>query len=309
MKHKKTEPAEKLLTLTPDYQATLRTEGFIGALYRPKTDLYQGKVLVMVGGTDGSFALTKLIAEQFVQRGLSVLALAYWNMEGLPKAVCRIPLEYGETAALWLKKQGFEKVGIWGISQGAVFAMLCASYFPDLYRCAIGVSPMCVCGQGWQKKNEWVSETKLCEGSTFQLHGVDLPYFPLKFSKRKIITDSLKRMELCELSMYDGAVAHAPEDTRIPVERMQGALLLLAAEHDALWEAHEASQSIVSRLKAKNFPYPVVYAHYPIASHYLLPYPMLSRKIFRLERKYPDACAESNRDSFEKTLEFLRTQW
>lgn len=309
MKKQKQELAETLLTLAPSHEATMEKEGFIGALYRPENDLYPGKVLVMAGGTDGSYGLTRLIAEQFVKQGLSVLALAYWNREGLPTKLQRIPLEYAETAAQWLKGRGYEKIGMWGISQGAIFALLCASYLPELFSCAVGVSPMCVCGQAFQKKNQWNSKNKVCEGSAFSFRNRDIPYFPLVLDEKKILLDSLRDLEFNERSVYAGAIERASEESRIPVERMSGPVLFLAAEYDSLWESKEAAEYMVSRLRANGFAHPVACHIYPMASHYLLPYPMASRKLFRVERKHPKECAQSDQQAFEATLRFLREQW
>lgn len=109
--------------------------------------------------------------------------------------------------------------------------------------------------------------------------------------------------------MYDSVVEHPSEESRIAIEHIRGPLLLLAAEHDSLWHAKDASEYMIRRLKKENFPYLAVYEYYPIAGHYLLPSPLPSRNVFRLERKYPEQCEQSNRDSFEKTLEFLQNQW
>ena len=139
---RKAEPAEPLLTMKPAVETTLGKEGFLSALYIPKADTYPGKTLILVGGSDGYFSLTRLIAEQFAARGLTILALAYWGKEGLPTALQKIPLEYAEKAALWLQSRGYEKIGIWGISMGAQYALLAASHLPDLLSCCVAVCPI-----------------------------------------------------------------------------------------------------------------------------------------------------------------------
>ena len=48
---------------------------------------------------------------------------------------------------------------------------------------------------------------------------------------------------------------------------------------------------------------------YEYASHLLVPYKLKSARIFAIERKYPEKCMESNLDSLEKTLAFLKTVW
>ena len=45
-----------------------------------------------------------------------VLILPYHGEPGLPKLLKDQPVDVIEKAALWLKAQGYEKIGLWGIS-------------------------------------------------------------------------------------------------------------------------------------------------------------------------------------------------
>ena len=62
----KTSPAEKLLTMKPSFQMTLGQDGLIGSIYQPYCDKYPNKAVIVVSGADGSYSLTKLIAEQWL---------------------------------------------------------------------------------------------------------------------------------------------------------------------------------------------------------------------------------------------------
>lgn len=99
------------LTLTPEADFSLQKDGFVGALYRPERDKYPGKSVIMFGGSDGIYDLTRLVAEQYVKRGMTVLALAYWNEPGLPEGFERVPVEPVEKAALWLRCHCIENEG------------------------------------------------------------------------------------------------------------------------------------------------------------------------------------------------------
>ena len=114
----KGDPGNALLTIQPEREFALNQDGFVGSLYVPERDEYPGKAVVMFGGSEGLYSLTRLMAEQYVKRGLTVLALAYWNYPGLPERFKRVPIETIEKPALWLKVNGYEKVGLWGISMG-----------------------------------------------------------------------------------------------------------------------------------------------------------------------------------------------
>lgn len=305
----KQEPAEEFLQLKPDIETTLEKDGFIGALYRPEIDKFVGKALVVVGGSDGYYSLTRLISEQFVKKGMTVLSLAYWNQEGLNRKCSHIPIEIGELAGKWLIKKGYVKIGIWGISLGSEFALLCGSYMPDIYSCVTAVNPICVCAQGIQKKSPWVEKTALCEGSTFSYRGKDIPYALIDYNKTELLKDMIKHKEVRLRSCYDRVFRSKEKSGLIQVENINGPVLFLAADHDSMWPSKESCDYMVERLKEKEFPHPVEYYHYEMASHFLLPYSLKSRKIYRIERQHREECDKSNMDAFKKTLEFLKKQW
>lgn len=151
------ERARERLTLKSKTEFTLKKDSFIGALYQPEQDEYPGKVVIMFGGSDGIYNLTKLVAEQYVKRGMTVLALAYWNEPGLPDSFEKVPVESVEKAVLWLRGQEFAKVGLWGISMGAELALLAGSLMPELISCVTAVCPTNICGQGFVKKKAFSS--------------------------------------------------------------------------------------------------------------------------------------------------------
>ena len=74
------------------------------------------------------------------EAGYSVLVLGFYYWKGMSKKMRAIPVEYVERAASELKKNGYEKIGIHGISSGAAYALLCASLIPDI-SLALGICP------------------------------------------------------------------------------------------------------------------------------------------------------------------------
>ena len=67
------------------------------------------------------------------------------------------------------------------------------------------------------------------------------------------------------------AVDGVAGETRIRVENIQGAVLLLSAEDDTMWPSYEAARRIVRRLEDGGFQYPVIEHAYRRAGHYLFP--------------------------------------
>lgn len=107
-------------------------------------------------------------------------------------------------------------------------------------------------------------------------------------------------------SCYENAVKNAPEEAKIPVERINGPILFLSAKKDGMWPAAEAAELMMKRLDEKKFPFIHKHCSYEYASHFLIPYKLKSVNMFAVERRYPEACMKSNLDSFEKTLDFLK---
>ena len=299
------ERARERLTLTPAAEFTMEKDGFIGALYRPERDEYPGKAVIMFGGSDGIYNLTKLAAEQYVKRGMSILALAYWNEAGLPDGFEKVPVESVEKAVLWLRGQGIEKVGLWGISMGAELALLAGSLMPGLISCVTAVCPTNICGQGFVKKKG----IQQLECSAFSWRGEELPWARLKASRFAILRDSLRERSVCMRSCYEDAVLHAPEEAQIKVENIGGPVLLIYPERDGMWPSELSAEKIRARLKEKNFAYPCKCVSYKYASHMLIPLKSRSTVMFRVERKYPEECWESDMDAFEKTLAFWKEVW
>ncbi|MCR4708472.1 MAG: hypothetical protein K5746_11060, partial [Clostridiales bacterium] len=71
-------------------------------------------------------------SEYMRKAGYSVLVLGFYFWKGMPKAMRAVPVEYVERAAAELRRSGFEKIGIHGISSGAAYALLCASLIPEI---------------------------------------------------------------------------------------------------------------------------------------------------------------------------------
>ncbi len=297
--------AREQLTLTPDVEFTLQEDGLIGALYRPKKDQYPGKAIVMLGGSDGIYPLTQMVAEVYVQRGITILALAYWNEPGLPDCFERVPVEPVEKAALWLHEHGYQKVGLWGISMGSMLALLAGSLMPGLISSVVAVCPTNICGQGFVKKK---GIAKL-ECSAFSWRDKDIPWAGLQLSKGAILRDSFREKSMSLRSCYLDAVQNAPEEAQIPVERIRGPILLLYPQYDAMWPSEIAAEKIAQRLKAHSFAYPVKQVGYEFASHMLIPIHTRSKAMFQVERKHPEECRKSDLDSLEQALAFWKEVW
>lgn len=62
-------------------------------------------------------------------------------------------------------------------------------------------------------------------------------------NRLRVLRDCVKTRSPCLRSCYRDAVS-AAEETRIRVENIQGAVLLLSAEDDTMWPSYEAARGI-----------------------------------------------------------------
>ena len=88
--------------------------------------------MIVMSGSNGGMTLTKQEAEFYHRNGIPSLALALFRTKQTPKELSRVPVEFVEKAAAWLKKQGYKQIGIDGTSKGSEMALIAASLFPEL---------------------------------------------------------------------------------------------------------------------------------------------------------------------------------
>ena len=287
----------------PDETASYAQDGLTAEFYRGRQDAVSDQAVIILGGSDGNFKTTQQFAAAFADHGLNTLALPYYGQPHLPKDLAQIPVETVETAAGWLHRRGFTRIGIWGISMGAQLALLAASLIPAIGRVA-AVSPLDVCVQGLQ-----VSPRKrLLDCSAFTWRGQDLPYCPLRMNRRRVWRDSLKSLGLNMRSCYR-SVAAAAEEARIKIENINGAILLLTAGYDLMWPAHPSAQRMMRRLQRKHFAHPYSEQSYLHAGHFLFPdLPHIKKPFAATPLVYAKEHARSSRDAFEATVRFFR-EW
>ena len=105
---------------------------------------------------------------------------------------------------------------------------------------------------------------------------------------------------------FELLVQNPKESAVIPVEHIQGPILLFSGGMDSMWPAKPAAEFIAARLKEKIFSYECQHISYEHGSHYMAPMHLRTEKMFKAERKYKAESSEIKQDQMEKTLEFLK---
>ncbi len=104
------------------------------------------------------------------------------------------------------------------------------------------------------------------------------------------------------------------EAAAIPVERINGPIILISGGSDALWPSAHFSHLIVERLEQNAFPHPYQHLTYEGSGHTIGPRYAPStvtkgyhniRKIFIDLGGTPSAIAHAREDSWPKVLQFL----
>ena len=227
------------------------TENGLVADFFTDASVQPSKAIIMLGGSEGgkSWSRIKRPIELLVQRGYSVLSLAYFKSEGLPGSLEEIPLEYFEKALDWLSTQAGlvpNEFAILGGSKGSEAALLLSSRFPQV-QAVIAFSPSSVVWQGIPSKRFEIGKDVK---SSWSWNGEGLSFLPYPSSIKKweLMLLRLRKMHKEALQNTERA-----KEATIQVESIQGAILLISGERDRLWPSTLMSEQIMNRLKTKGF--------------------------------------------------------
>ena len=122
------------------YSCTLEREGFLGTFY--ESAVPTAKAIILAGGSGEKRPFVEARAQALRAEGFHVLALGYYLWESLSAQTVGIPLDYAEKAVAFLQQNPFvqiRKIGMTGLSLGAEYTLLCASYLPEI-SCVVAVS-------------------------------------------------------------------------------------------------------------------------------------------------------------------------
>ena len=241
---------------------SIREDGLVGRFYaRPNTRHHTA--VLMLGGSNGGYPYDSA-AQSLADAGYPVFALAYFQSpfghgpKRLPRYLADIPLEYFFHAIDWMKKRpevNADKIVLMGESRGGELVLLLASLRPDVAG-VIAYSPSNVLWAGLDpsfRKPAWT------------LNGKPLPYLVLsQFSMKQA------------LASFKKALARAPASQlaaiTIPVERINGPVLLISSRSDNLWPSPQMADAVQARLRLHRFPFPVENVQFDDASHLLMGY-------------------------------------
>ncbi len=238
----------------------VRENGLVGKMFEREADGPCPGLLV-VGGSDGGFYWSYQMAALLASHGFRTLALAYFGLEGLPQAFDRIPLEYFDTALAWLGSQRgvfADKLGVVGASRGGELALLLGSNNPAV-RAVVAYSPSGIVWSGYPAA-DWSAWTR---------HGKPVPFAtPRKDPQWKQLL-AAGQVDEDGFDWYDFALRDPAqvEAASIPVERINGPVLMITGADDGMWPASRLTGFAVDRLRQNEFVHRFEHLNYPQAGH------------------------------------------
>ena len=281
---------------------TIKEDGFHGALFESEKNPYKNKILIICSGSDGDFENSKKNAKFLSDNGINTLALGYFNIPDGPSVISKCPIDYVEKASNYLKSIGYEKIGIWGISMGSIYALLSACYYPDLISLVIAASPCYFVTQAMDSKKN-IS----LNSSTYSYKGEDIPYEPytVQMTMFKNIFQSIINLEPNFSYLYEPLMNKVSEEHIIPVEKMKAHLIIFSGKLDHLWPSTESGELIMKRLKEKNYAYPYEHIIFEYGGHLMTPIQTKLDKFMKANRKYPKEAEEYRKQHLNKLLEVI----
>ncbi len=253
---------------------TVEKNGFAGTYYEA-SDHSKPVGLVVLGGSEGGEA--QWLSELLSKANYSTLSIAYFKAPGTPDYLDEIDLEYFDKPMNWFaKRKGMQrkKIVVIGGSKGAELALLLASQNKNIQG-VVAISPSSVVFQGipkvfWPPRSSW------------KYKGKPYPFVPYDIS-RGINVANLR-------PMYELSLTHSQSVNQaiIPIEKINGPVLLLTGEDDTMWPACSMAESLVDRFRTKKFPHTFKHVNYNHAGHTLNEFFMLGgtkegNKIARIE--------------------------
>lgn len=253
-------------------------EGVVGVFFEPPgTEQHPG--VVALHGSEGDIPWN--VGAMLASRGYATLALQYFSPTGegnLPTDLVGVPLEYCDRAIDWLLDQPAVRdgqVGVVGESKGGELALVLGSHSSEV-GAVVGYVPSGVVWQGMEGNG------MVAEGSSWTVNGNDLEFVPLRFggSLRELIDYGVSMIRGRPMSiewMYRESLQGVKLDRReaatIPVEQIDGPVLLLSGEKDELWPSSLLSDIVIHRLNKHDHPYSYNHIPYEDAGHFItVPY-------------------------------------
>lgn len=236
---------------------TVSEDGLVANYY--STNESPNPAIILIGG--GMWG--EYWASELAMSGYPSLSLTYSGAEGLPELPEEIPLEYFEKAAKWLSSQPTvdpEHIVVMGASKNAELALVIASYLNEEIHGCIAFAPSSV---SWSNTVLPYNSDEIKPSWTYG--NAPVPFIAMQ-KLQPGTTDTLETLSYWQRALADSsAVAQAA----IPVERIQGPILLFSGLDDQVWPSAQMGQMIETRIARNQFAHPIKHFVYDSSGHFI----------------------------------------
>ena len=235
-----------------------------------------------------------------------------------------LPVERIGAAISYLQTRGIEKIAITGASTTGMYALLAASYYPQI-TLTIAMTPADFVMEGfYQGKRDGQSEWPGDGESSASWEGKPLPYLPYAYRHpeygMKMKEESQKGKDMiASRELFDTSEKAHPiqEEEFIKIERIKGRLLLIGAEDDVLWDTAKYIRRMKERLAKREHNCEVESYIYEHATHFVFPEGLvkailpvvgdLMPRVFAAGRNYPKECKAARVDIERHVTDAIRS--
>lgn len=296
--------------------SAVRDSGLTAVFYQPPGPGPHPAIIV-VGGSLGGLTPPHGPTGGLASRGYAVLSLAYFAAENVPERLGNIPLEYFERAIRWLAAQptvDSTRLAVYGTSRGGELALILGATYPQL-RAVVANLPSHVAWPGMLVDSLYTP--------AWTLHGKPLPYMntpalPGDVARHAGCRDLRDCPNLLGIHNFLARLEDekAQEQAAIPVERINGPVLLVAGKSDSIWPSAWMADQVAQRLRRHNFEHPVEHYAYENAGH-SIGRPYASTRGVGARNRHPlsgtinvsggtpEGTAVASEDAWRRTLDFL----
>nr|WP_323372590.1 alpha/beta fold hydrolase [Xanthomonas campestris] len=241
----------------------MRAPGLVANIYAPRGALTDGRrhpVVITLGGSEGGIESADMYAAWLASHGFLAMSVAYYRMPGLPKDLVRVPIDPVSVAVDWLQEQSYvdaSEIGVLGGSWGGTIAMAAASHDQRLHAVvSIVGSPAPFRGI---QRDIAPADFRAVDEPGLTWKAKDLPVLPYLEDSRW-------------LDEADATAQSALKAAMLPIEKINGPLMLLAAGDDRLGLSGEMAAVANRYLKKHHRDEPDEIVYFSDAGHLISPF-------------------------------------
>ncbi|MET1259584.1 acyl-CoA thioester hydrolase/BAAT C-terminal domain-containing protein [Flagellimonas sp. DF-77] len=231
-------------------------KGLQAQFFVKKNSTHNTAVILIGGGQWGDYW-----SHYFAKNDMAALSLPYAGGGKLPRLPEEIELEYFEEALRWLSARPEvdpDKIVVMGASRNAELALVLGATFPGQIHGVVGYAPSAV---SWSNTVLPYNSDEIKASWTYQ--GKAIPFIAMD----KPIGNATSNIDLLAYWNKGLADSAAVAQAAIPVERIQGPILLFSGKDDQVWPSTKMANMIGQRLETQGFAHDFQNHQYGNAGH------------------------------------------